>query len=128
MKAFFSKTGLATLCVLGAGFAATQTASADVCVYHRWGWWGRPCVVVAPPRVVVPARPVFVATAPAVYVPHASVVVNLQSRLKAMGYYDGPVDGVVGPGTHAAIARYQRANGLVVTGEMNAATISTLRL
>ena len=46
----------------------------------------------------------------------APVSIQVQAALQQQGYYDGPVDGVVGPGTEAAIAAYQRDNGLRVTG------------
>lgn len=44
------------------------------------------------------------------------VSVQVQAALQQQGYYQGPVDGVVGPGTQAAIAAYQHDNGLRVTG------------
>lgn len=40
----------------------------------------------------------------------------LQRQLNARGYDPGPIDGRVGPRTRAAIARYQAAQGLPVTG------------
>jgi hypothetical protein len=36
-------------------------------------------------------------------------VTRLQVRLRALGYYAGPVDGIVGPQTRAAIEQYARA-------------------
>jgi peptidoglycan hydrolase-like protein with peptidoglycan-binding domain len=44
------------------------------------------------------------------------VSIEVQTVLQQQGYYEGPIDGVVGPGTQAAIAAYQQANGLRVTG------------
>lgn len=44
------------------------------------------------------------------------VSVEVQAALQQQGYYRGPVDGIVGPGTQSAIAAYQRDNGLRVTG------------
>ena len=46
----------------------------------------------------------------------APVSIEVQTVLQQQGYYEGPIDGVVGPGTQAAIAAYQQANGLRVTG------------
>lgn len=46
----------------------------------------------------------------------AEDVVTIQRRLTQLGLYDGPVDGVVGPRTREAIARYQQREGLPVTG------------
>lgn len=37
---------------------------------------------------------------------------NLQSRLYALGYYTGTIDGQFGAGTRDAVIAFQRANGL----------------
>lgn len=55
-----------------------------------------------------------------------SVSAQVQSALYQQGYYQGPIDGVVGPGTQAAIAAYQRDNGLRVTGNINHALLNEL--
>lgn len=41
---------------------------------------------------------------------------DLQEQLSALGYYDGPIDGVVGSGTVAGLRTFQAANGLEVDG------------
>jgi len=41
---------------------------------------------------------------------------NLQSSLKALGYYTGAVDGVYGSGTVAAVKRFEQAYGKTQTG------------
>jgi peptidoglycan hydrolase-like protein with peptidoglycan-binding domain len=41
---------------------------------------------------------------------------GLQVALRAQGLYDGPIDGIVGPQTVAAIRAFQRTHGLHVTG------------
>jgi Putative peptidoglycan binding domain len=46
----------------------------------------------------------------------APVSIEVQTALQQQGYYEGPIDGIVGPGTEAAIAAYQQENGLRVTG------------
>ena len=51
------------------------------------------------------------------------VVLSVQRELKQLGYYDGVVDGQMGSQTAAAIRRYQMAEKLKVTGEMNAQTL-----
>lgn len=53
---------------------------------------------------------------------------DVQSRLRALGYYGGPVDGVWGDGTRAAVERFQRARGIAVTGELNQATVTAMGL
>lgn len=39
-----------------------------------------------------------------------------QARLAELGHYDGPLDGVYGPGTRKAFEVYQEQSGLTVTG------------
>jgi lysozyme family protein len=45
-----------------------------------------------------------------------------QTSLRQEGYDPGPVDGVVGPRTQAALASYQRAQGLPSTGRLDSET------
>jgi hypothetical protein len=54
------------------------------------------------------------------------VEVAVQAQLKKLGYYGGAVDGVVGPGTQKAIAKYQAAEGLAVTGTITPALLKSL--
>ena len=63
-------------------------------------------------------------TSPAV-IPSASVK-KLQQELGQLNYYEGPVDGVMGPQTTAAIKDLQRQANLPQTGTMNAATQKAL--
>jgi Putative peptidoglycan binding domain/PRC-barrel domain len=53
-------------------------------------------------------------------------VAAAQQRLKERGFYSGPVDGVLGPGTAAALRAYQRDRRLEVTGQLDAETARTL--
>jgi hypothetical protein len=55
-----------------------------------------------------------------------SLSAEVQSALEQQGYYQGPIDGVVGPGTQAAIANYQQNNGLRVTGTITAGLLRDL--
>jgi hypothetical protein len=63
-------------------------------------------------------------TSPAV-IPSASVK-KLQQELGQLNYYEGPVDGVMGPQTTAAIKDLQRQANLPQTGSMDAATQKAL--
>jgi hypothetical protein len=56
------------------------------------------------------------------------VTVNVQEQLARAGYYDGPIDGVLGPMTREAIAAYQADNGLAVTSAIDEPTLATLGL
>ncbi|HTX33611.1 MAG TPA: peptidoglycan-binding domain-containing protein [Bryobacteraceae bacterium] len=51
---------------------------------------------------------------------------NAQQQLKNDGYYNGTVDGVDGPMTHAAIRKYQTDNNLTVNGRLDMATCKQL--
>ena len=54
------------------------------------------------------------------------VTVDVQEQLARAGYYDGPIDGVLGPMTREAIAAYQADNGLAVTSAIDEPTLATL--
>jgi Putative peptidoglycan binding domain/LysM domain len=53
-------------------------------------------------------------------------VAGLQVALKAHGLYTGPVDGVSGPGTVAAVKLFQARKGLVVDGRAGQGTRAAL--
>lgn len=53
--------------------------------------------------------------------------VYLQNLLLRAGYEFGPIDGLIGKKTEAAISRFQAASGLKITGTFNAATVAHLR-
>ena len=55
-------------------------------------------------------------------------VSDVQSALAREGYYDGAVDGVLGPATRRALRNYQRDHGLDATGAINHGVIEALRL
>lgn len=57
---------------------------------------------------------------------HGASVVALQHELAQLSYYEGPIDGVLGPATLAAIINFQRANGLGVDGIAGASTIAKI--
>ena len=56
------------------------------------------------------------------------VTVDVQEQLARAGYYDGPIDGVLGPMTREAIAAYQADNGLAITSAIDEPTLATLGL
>lgn len=51
---------------------------------------------------------------------------NLQQLLQAAGYYDGPITGVFGPQTEAAVLEFQQAQGLKATGIVDRQTLTVL--
>lgn len=52
---------------------------------------------------------------------------GIQARLKALGYYAGPVDGTENPELCAAIRDYQKKRGLQETGQVDSATTAALK-
>jgi peptidoglycan hydrolase-like protein with peptidoglycan-binding domain len=63
-------------------------------------------------------------------VPHAtardSAVTRAQEALKQAGHDPGPIDGVVGARTTAALRAYQQAQGLQPTGRLDDETLARL--
>ncbi|WP_252192810.1 lytic murein transglycosylase [Rhizobium sp. CSW-27] len=63
--------------------------------------------------------------------PHGTLDVRekleLQSRLKAMGYYDGEIDGNLGSGSRAAISAIQSRLGMEADGEPSQTLLKRLR-
>ena len=55
-----------------------------------------------------------------------SAVADLQTRLQALGYYSGKIDGDYGSGTKAAVQAFQEVNGLEVDGVVGTKTLSVL--
>jgi hypothetical protein len=106
--------GIVALCVVLAGSHSTATPAAS----------GTSAPTAAPTSgsssspSVTPAHPVTP-------VPSAAVE-TLQRQLGQLNYYEGPVDGVMGPQTIAAIKDLQRQAGLPQTGVMNTATQNAL--
>ena len=54
------------------------------------------------------------------------VLVRVQRELRRDGYYRGAIDGLIGPQTRAALARFQRDNGLYVTRRIDGPTLAAL--
>ena len=77
-------------------------------------------------RAAAPA-PVAAAPPPAP-VNDAAEMQDIQGRLRQLGFYRGPVDGVWGRSTQAAIERFQSVRGLDVTGQPTPATVAALGL
>lgn len=56
----------------------------------------------------------------------AEDVRNAQTRLDQLGFDPGPIDGIMGPQTRAAIRDFQRDQGLAVTGRLDSRTRAAL--
>ncbi len=91
-----------------ASVVANTLYLAPVGVYAGWQILARPAYIAYPAFATLP------------------VEVSVQVELKDRGYYAGPIDGDLGPGTESAISRYQAANQLAVTGTINQALLVSL--
>jgi len=58
--------------------------------------------------------------------PPDQVIANVQTALQQQGYYQGEVDGLLGPQTRDAIAGYQRDHGLYETASIDQPTLEAL--
>ncbi len=63
---------------------------------------------------------------PVIELQAADLLRSVQKKLAALGHYRGKVDGVPGSMTNAAIRRFQLAEKLKVTGEINHQTLDRL--
>jgi len=52
----------------------------------------------------------------------------VQTQLMQQGYYNGPVDGIFGPLTRDAVAKYQIDKQQEVTGSLSAQTLQSFGL
>lgn len=58
--------------------------------------------------------------------PPDQVIADVQAALKDMGYYDGEVDGLLGPITREALTAYQADHGLYTTAAIDEPTLDAL--
>lgn len=79
-------------------------------VYAGWSVIARPYYITYPVYATYP------------------VEVSVQVELERRGYYDGPIDGKIGPQTQKAIAKYQSQNGLPANGQINEALLKSLNI
>jgi len=56
------------------------------------------------------------------------IIVNVQIQLQRDGYYEGQIDGILGPQTRRALAAFQADNGLAITSAVDEPTLATLGL
>jgi hypothetical protein len=56
------------------------------------------------------------------------IEMQAQIRLRQLGYYRGPIDGLIGRGTRHAIVRFQYDHRLRPTGRLDHRTLRALRI
>jgi His-Xaa-Ser repeat protein HxsA len=57
-----------------------------------------------------------------------SIVRRVQIALLAQGFYEGAIDGVVGPAMRGGMRRFQKKRGLAVTGTITPELLDALRV
>jgi hypothetical protein len=97
-----------------------------VFVYGGWyywnsGWW-YPAWGYAPNAYYAYDGPIYGYNS----LPPDQVIANVQAALQEQGYYQGEVDGLLGPLTRTAIGDYQRDHGLYETAAIDQPTLETL--
>ncbi|PYS92263.1 MAG: hypothetical protein DMF64_09795 [Acidobacteria bacterium] len=55
-------------------------------------------------------------------------ITQAQNILKQRGFYNGAADGKLNPDTRAGLKKYQAAEGLKVTGTLNAVTLEKMNI
>ena len=89
--------------------------------YWNSGWW-YPAWGYAPNSYYAYDGPIYAYNS----LPPDQVVANVQAALQEQGYYQGEVDGLLGPLTREAIAGYQRDHGLYTTSAIDQPTLESL--
>ena len=62
------------------------------------------------------------------YSPVNSLDYSVQEALAELGYYNGPLDGIIGPMSRLAIANFQADNGLEPTGIIDEYLVEYLQI
>lgn len=88
--------------------------------------WTRIALIIMAAGVLGLAPYVYSAVPGSGAVSQRQNVMQVQKDLRGKGYYTGKVDGISGPQTRSAIRRYQKAEGLAVTGRIDARTAGKL--
>lgn len=78
----------------------------------------------SPPSSVMPKVP----SAPRAVPAFQKVVMDVQLALFIAGYYTGPIDGVVGADTRAAISKFQSDWNLPITGTITPELLDALKI
>ena len=85
-----------------------------------------PAQTVATETIPPTAAPELQEKAPAIPVGTMARDKEIQTALKAAGFYAGSIDGKIGPRTKKAIEEFQKANGLQVDGKVGPKTWAEL--
>jgi peptidoglycan hydrolase-like protein with peptidoglycan-binding domain len=81
---------------------------------------------VVPDIPLLTNSPVVVTAQAASY--NKATIKHIQQKINAAGYHCGTPDGVIGKNTKTAIKKYQKKNGLNVTGTVNRTLLESLNV
>ena len=90
---------------------------------HHYGWYQGGWLILD-----AGFNPYYTSTGYVGYSNSGSIVSSVQSALANQGYYNGPIDGIMGGGTRSAIANYQGDHNLNVTGHINGDLLQSLQI
>jgi len=108
--------------------------------HHHYRWYNNAWILVDPGLYAYGGYPYYSdygdygydyapeTTALATVSDTTSLIDSVQSQLAQAGYYNGLIDGLMGPATRSAISRYQSDNGLAVTGTITQGLLQSLGL
>ena len=65
---------------------------------------------------------------PAKVTPSQETIIAVQNELTQLGYYHGPVNGLIGPQTEKAVRWFQSADKLPATGQIDVSTLKALQI
>ncbi len=80
----------------------------------------------AAPRDTITQEPVNAPSGTQTSLQGEATVRQVQEALQKAGYDPGPIDGIMGPRTEQALSRFQQANGLSSSANLDAQTLSAL--
>ncbi|GGN59229.1 hypothetical protein GCM10011349_39560 [Novosphingobium indicum] len=85
-----------------------------------------------PPSSILPSSPAITTAEPLYSTPSATSIKNVvrqvQLGLKSYGYYDGAIDGIVGPMMRSALSRFQTDFNLNVTGTITPEVLDAFKI
>lgn len=130
-KTFLQKLRLEHLFTLARHSSHSSHASHASHASHRSSTHGgvtpraTPLYVAPTPLYTAPTTPRVL---PGNSAKFTEIATKVQLALRAYGYYDGPIDGIIGKGAKEALRNYQAAYSLKVTGTVTPEVLDSLNI
>jgi len=120
--------GIALGCFAMSGWTRVEKAAAEVSAMPvpTQTPTVRPMAYTVAPNEVTPTPAPTATPSALVNGSSGEMVVQLQTRLQALGYYQGALDGQFGAGTQNAVKAFQRQHGLEADGAAGPKTLAVL--